>query len=121
MGKRVLGPDYKAVNPASDIKLRENGASIESIFDEYEHLTELDKALHGTLSKKIGWQYTVERHLNRYPTILPYDYNRVKLINLIEECDYVNASWITGPLEIDENIENTKMKELLRKLISFGL
>ena len=37
--------------------------------------------------------------------MLHCDNNRVKLINLIEECDYVNTSCKTDPLDLDENLE----------------
>ena len=44
-------------------------------------------------------EYTVskihEYLINRYTNILPYDKNRVKLLEPINGCDYVNASWIT--------------------------
>ena len=32
----------------------------------------------------------------RYPNILPYDFNRVKLKTAINGMDYINASFITG-------------------------
>ena len=33
-------------------------------------------------------------HIFRYRNILPYDFNRVRLIESIDGCDYINASWI---------------------------
>ena len=31
----------------------------------------------------------------RYNNILPYDHTRVKLVNPLDGCDYINANWIT--------------------------
>ena len=31
----------------------------------------------------------------RHPSIVPYDFNRVKLYHPIDGCDYVNASWVS--------------------------
>jgi len=108
LGKRRTNPENVIVKTESRMKLINNDSLMNSIYEEYDYLIELDKFLHYEISKQIGWNYTLHGQLNRYPTILPYDYNRVKLINLIKECDYVNASWITGPLEQDENLETVK-------------
>ena len=32
----------------------------------------------------------------RYPELVPYLYNRVKLVQPIDDHDYINASWITN-------------------------
>lgn len=37
---------------------------------------------------------------NRYKNVVPYDYNRVKLIQRMHDSDYINASWIRGHREI---------------------
>ena len=36
----------------------------------------------------------------RHPSVIPYDFNRVRINNLIDGCDYINASWIfeTNPI-----------------------
>ena len=38
--------------------------------------------------------------LNRYTNILPYDYNRIKLKEPVNEVDYINGSYIHQPNEI---------------------
>ena len=38
----------------------------------------------------------VDFHFYRYGNITPYDLNRVILLNPVQGCDYVNASWISN-------------------------
>ena len=38
---------------------------------------------------------------NRYGNIIPYDDNRVILLNPIKGCDYINASWINNNIFLE--------------------
>ena len=40
--------------------------------------------------------------LNRYTNILPYDYNRIVLKELVNDGDYINGSYIHQPSEVDD-------------------
>lgn len=46
--------------------------------------------------------------LSRFNTILPYDHTLIKLNEPIEECNYINASWMTtashSPFNKNKNI-----------------
>ena len=51
---------------------------------------------------------------NRYTNILPYDYNRIVLKEPVNECDYINGSYIHQPNSIiaDFNAEELKLLDL---------
>lgn len=36
------------------------------------------------------------KNVDRYGNITPYDENRVILLNPVQGCDYINASWINN-------------------------
>ncbi len=61
---------------------------------EHAVLCELDRRRNvDVLSVDVGRRHTA-RGMNRYSNILPYDRNRVVLRRPVDDCDYVNASWI---------------------------
>ena len=46
----------------------------------------------------------------RYNNILPYDHTRVKLINPLDGCDYLNANWITTAQAKDDSLKRQNGK-----------
>lgn len=68
------------------------------------------KAAGGTIdSSKIANYSEENRSKNRYRNVVPYDFNRVKLMDTISNNDYINASHICLPLNISQkNINDVK-------------
>ena len=83
-----------------DINIKEylKDSPVEPTKQEYAKLKERDKAIHVlTFSAKTSKQ-TENKELNRYSNIFPYDYNRIKLKTPINDCDYINGSYINSPV-----------------------
>ena len=103
--------------------LPETDFAFEPKDDEFVELNKLDRILHlRRFSMKVGKKYgsSSKGQLNRFPNVLPYDYNRVKLIHPIDGRDYINASWITGDGTCDfRNTSNEKVSISKPTLISF--
>ena len=76
---------------------------------EYDRLTGLDNRYIAARAAKGEAQKWTPGKLNRYGNILPYDRNRVVLKEneveaggIIQNCDYINASWIRKVENIHE-------------------
>ena len=48
----------------------------------------------------------------RHPNIIPYDFNRVRIISLIDGCDYINASWIFESKPVKNIIPDLKLPKV---------
>lgn len=52
------------------------------------------------LSIEVGRSWSARhaggKSMNRYGNIIPYDNNRVVLSKPVNDCDYINASWVRG-------------------------
>ena len=47
----------------------------------------------------------------RYNNILPYDHTRIKLVNPLDGCDYINANWITTAQAKDEKSTTSSVSQ----------
>ena len=54
------------------------------------------------------------QRFNRYINIFPYDFNRIKLKKAIQGSDYLNASYITGPLSEGKDNSTISTEENLK-------
>ena len=64
--------------------------------EEFARLFQYQDKLESKLSTYQGQRNNDKMGSNTKDTILPYDHNRIKLKNLIDRSDYVNASLITS-------------------------
>ena len=69
--------------------------------DEFKRLFEYEDKIESKLSTYQGKRYNDRMDSNLKDRILPYDHNRIKLKNLVDGSDYINASLIS-PLRRSE-------------------
>ena len=67
---------------------------------EYKTLKELDQANYVSQFKAEAANKPSNEKFNRYINIYPYDFNRIKLQTAVVGTDYINASYVTGPLSV---------------------
>ena len=106
---RSTVPGDEAMMPKS--KCRSGVVPISGIFegkfdmptkDEFERLFKYQDKIESKLSTYQGKRNNDKIELNVNANILPYDHNRIKLKNLVDGSDYVNASFISSLRRSDE-------------------
>ena len=65
--------------------------------DEFENLIRYDDGIGQRFTTAQGVRYNKFGQFNLIPSNLPFDHNRIKLKIPIQNCDYVNANWMTPP------------------------
>ena len=76
---------------------------------EYRRLKEIDQAKYVFVFDAEASKKAEHRRFNRYINIFPYDFNRIKLKSTIMGSDYLNGSYITGPLSEENPTQNRKL------------
>ena len=103
------GPGDEAMMPKS--KCRSGAVPISGILagkfdmpnkDEFERLFRYQDKIESKLSTYQGKRSNDKIGLNANANILPYDHNRIKLKNLVDGSDYINASFISSLRRSDE-------------------
>ena len=64
--------------------------------DEFKRLFEYEDKIESKLSTYQGKRNNDRMDSNMKDSILPYDHNRIKLRNLVDGSDYINASLISS-------------------------
>ena len=77
---------------------------------EFKKLKELDQRKHVINTKADVARRQENLLLNRFINIYPYDYNRIKLQFSPSGTDYINGSYITGPLSSKTIAENSNLR-----------
>ena len=70
--------------------------------DEFDRLFQYQDKIESKLSTYQGKRNNDKMGLNAKPNIFPYDHNRIKLKDMVDESDYINASLISSPRRSDE-------------------
>lgn len=78
---------------------------------EFEILVKMDAKRYQNSKTVQGRRYNSAENgcLNRYPNVLPYDSNRVVLVNKIQGLDYINASLLNPKKDDDATYEYARM------------
>ena len=84
---------------------------IEPEKSEYRQLKEIDQVKHVLPFTNDVAKLGDNKKLNRYINILPYDFNRIKLRVPIDCIDYINGSYITGPLSSESSDQDVDLEE----------
>ena len=93
--------DYKHL---LDEYLKED--SIEPEKAEYKRLKEIDHGKHVLMLDAEVAKKDEHRRFNRYINIFPYDFNRIRLKTPVAGTDYINGSYVTGPLSKDSSMSS---------------
>ena len=63
--------------------------------EDFERLAQHHEKLEVRVTTYQGQRYTKKGCFNLHDNVLPFDHNRVILNNPIDECDYINATWLS--------------------------